>query len=267
MNSYVVYKHTNKINKKVYIGITKYGDNPNYRWKNGMGYQANKKFFSDIIKFGWDNFSHEILESNLNEVQALTKERFYIEKYDCVNNGYNNSYGGNVLSEAGRESIQKALTGLKRNRISIEKQMKTKHERYGSGRGKNFLGSQAKKVKCNETGDIFASIQEAIRWCGSSKVGECCLGKRKHAGIHPLTGQQLSWSYANANSKITISCEEQLKPKKTIKKIQCIETKKIYNNATEASKETGVACCNILRVCQGKRKSAGKLHWQYYEEE
>jgi hypothetical protein len=58
MNTYIVYKHTNLINNKVYIGITKYGDDPNRRWKNGMGYDYNKKFFSDIIKFGWDNFSH-----------------------------------------------------------------------------------------------------------------------------------------------------------------------------------------------------------------
>lgn len=48
--TYIVYKHTNKINNKIYIGITKYGDNPNIRWRNGMGYTSNKKFFSDILK-------------------------------------------------------------------------------------------------------------------------------------------------------------------------------------------------------------------------
>ena len=67
MNTYVVYKHTNKINKKVYIGITKNGDDPNKRWRNGMGYSYNQKFFTDILKYGWDNFTHEILEKDLNE--------------------------------------------------------------------------------------------------------------------------------------------------------------------------------------------------------
>ena len=90
-NTYVVYKHTNLINNKSYIGITKYGENPNYRWRNGMGYQENNEFFEDIIKYGWNNFSHEILESELNEIEAIQKEREYIKKYDCVNNGYNRS--------------------------------------------------------------------------------------------------------------------------------------------------------------------------------
>lgn len=263
MNSYIVYKHTNKINKKVYIGITKNGDDPNKRWRNGMGYEPNKKFFADIVKFGWDNFTHEILERNLNEVDALAKERYYIKKYDCVENGYNNAYGGSVPSEEGRAAIKRALTGLKRDRASIEKQLATRKKRYGSGRGEHYLGSQAKKVKCNETGDIFASIQEANRWCGTSKVGDCCQGKRAHAGTHPITGQQLSWSYATSDSKITINCEELLKPKKSIQRVQCIETKKIYESASEASRDTGVAVCNILRVCKGERKSAGKLHWRF----
>lgn len=261
MNTYIVYKHTNKINNKVYIGITKNSDNPNARWRNGFGYEKNKKFFTEIVQYGWDNFTHEILASELNELEALEQERFYIKKYNCVENGYNNSYGGNIPSEQGKQALTIALTGLKRDRKSIEKQMVTKHKRYGSGRGAHYLGTQAKKVKCNETGDVFASIQEANRWSNTSKVGECCKGNRVHAGTHPLTGQQLSWSYADVNSKITINCEMELKPRKTIQRVQCIETQKIYENASEASRDTGVAVCNILRVCRGERKSAGKLHW------
>lgn len=263
MNTYVVYKHTNKINKKVYIGITKNGDDPNKRWRNGIGYEQNKKFFIDIVKFGWDNFTHEILERNLNEVQALEKERYYIKKYNSVENGYNNSYGGNIPSEEGIIAIKKALTGLKRDKVSIEKQLATRKERYGSGRGEHYLGSQAKKVRCNETGDIFASIEEAKRWCGSSKVGECCRGLRAHAGKHPITGQQLSWSYADRNSLITINCEEPLKEKLIKHKIKCVETQKIYENASEAFRDTGIAACNITRVCKGERKTAGNFHWVF----
>lgn len=266
METYIVYKHTNLINHKVYIGITKYGDDPNRRWKNGMGYDYNKKFFTDIVKFGWDNFSHEILESNLNEVDAIAKERYYIEKYNSVQNGYNQIYGGNIPTKEGREAIRKALTGLKRKRKSIEKQMETKQQRYGSGRGVNYLASNAKKVKCNETGDIFASIAEANRWANTCKVGECCNGHRAHAGIHPITKQQLSWSFADPNAKISISCEQDRENKKSVKKIICIETNKIYESASEASRDTGVATCNILRVCRGERKSAGKLHWKFKEE-
>ena len=60
-NNYIVYKHSNLINGKNYIGITCHGENPNLRWRNGYGYKNNDIFFSDIIKYGWDNFSHEII--------------------------------------------------------------------------------------------------------------------------------------------------------------------------------------------------------------
>lgn len=267
MDLYIVYKHINKINGKIYIGITKYQDNPNKRWRNGFGYCQNQKFFYDIVKFGWDNFDHIVLERNLSEIDALIKERDYIKYYNSVNEGYNNASSGTMPSPEGKEKIKKALTGLKRNQASIDKQLQTKKDRYGSGRGEKYLGSQAKKVKCNETNDVFASIQEACRWCNSSKVGNCCRGERAHAGTHPITGQKLSWSYVDSNSKITINCEENLKPKKNIQKVQCVETKKIYNNATEAYKDTGIATCNILRVCKGERKTAGKMHWIFIKEE
>lgn len=267
-NNYVVYKHTNKINGKIYIGITKHGDNPNKRWRNGLGYEENRIFFPEIVQYGWDNFLHEILDSNLTEQEAVQKEKEYIKFYDSANGfNYNLASSSGVITQEGIESIVKALTGIKRNPESIKKQMETKEKRYGSGRGINYYGSQAKKVRCNETGDIFVNIAEACRWCGSQKVSQCCRGERQHAGTHPITGEQLSWSYANENDEITIHCEEDIRPKKIIPQIQCVETGKIYNTATEAFKDTGVVACNILRVCRGQRKTAGNKHWKFIQEE
>ena len=59
----------------------------------------------------------------------------------------------------------------------------------------------------------------------------------------------------------------------TSKKVMCVETKKIYNSISEASRETHIALSNISRVCNGERRSAGKdlitgqkLTWKFYDE-
>ena len=53
-NTYCVYKHVSKISGATYIGITKYGDNPNKRWLNGRGYKWLKysHFYNSILKHG-----------------------------------------------------------------------------------------------------------------------------------------------------------------------------------------------------------------------
>lgn len=56
-NNWCVYMHTNNINGKRYIGISQ---NPKRRWKNGNGYKT-QLFGKAINKYGWDNFTHEIL--------------------------------------------------------------------------------------------------------------------------------------------------------------------------------------------------------------
>ena len=65
--------HKNKINGKMYIGIT--SRTPEARWgNNGSQYTKAKNpcFYNAIQKYGWDNFEHIILEEkipqkNLNE--------------------------------------------------------------------------------------------------------------------------------------------------------------------------------------------------------
>ena len=55
--SFLVYKHTNKENGKVYIGIT--SQEPKRRWQNGAGYYGTY-FYYAIQKYGWDGFEHDI---------------------------------------------------------------------------------------------------------------------------------------------------------------------------------------------------------------
>ena len=71
---YTVYQHKNKINGKVYIGITM--QEPEKRWGvNGRNYKSSPHFYSAIQKYGWDNFEHNILFTNLTKEEACLKEQ------------------------------------------------------------------------------------------------------------------------------------------------------------------------------------------------
>lgn len=101
MNDYCVYMHKNKINGKIYIGIT---NDPKRRWKNGGieykphdGRITERPFWNAICKYGFDNFEHIIIENNLTKEEAFEKEKYYISKYKSRerNIGYNIACGGN----------------------------------------------------------------------------------------------------------------------------------------------------------------------------
>ena len=244
MNNYYVYMHKNLFNNKIYIGITK--KKPEYRWNNGNGYKKNKEFFEDIILYGWKNFEHIILFSNLTKEEANKKEIELIKQYDTRNpeKGYNKSEGGETEPGDFTKMIEWQRT----------------HKKFGEE------NCHSKKVKCINTGDIFGSIMEAERWSNSSKVGEVCRGNRLYAGTHPITKEKLKWAFADENEKVTIECHINKREQNKIKKIKCITTGEIFENGKDAERKTGICVCNILRVCRGERKTAGKMKWKYYEE-
>mgnify|MGYP002514545584 CR=1 FL=1 len=79
MKNFCVYIHTFP-NKKVYIGIT--CQKPKWRWQNGNGYKFNVKLSNAIKKYGWNNISHDIIFSGLNEKEAKQKEVYLISKFN-----------------------------------------------------------------------------------------------------------------------------------------------------------------------------------------
>ena len=107
--NYKVYCHTNRINGKKYIGITK--NSLQKRWRDGQGYKGSTKFYYAILKYGWENFDHELLYENLTEKQAKDKEVELIKKLDTQKNGYNTSSGGDEVYDHSIPIIQYDLEG------------------------------------------------------------------------------------------------------------------------------------------------------------
>lgn len=91
---FVVYIHTSPSNKS-YVGIT--SQSVVQRWGcDGQGYKDNAHFWAAIQKYGWDNFTHEILYENLTLEQACEIECKLIADMDLMNPefGYNHTSGG-----------------------------------------------------------------------------------------------------------------------------------------------------------------------------
>lgn len=95
MNTYSVYCHTHKATGKRYIGMT---HDIQRRWRsNGVEYKHEHCAIGEaIIEYGWDAFSHEVLETDLTEEEACAREKYYIDLYDTRNpsRGYNVAEGG-----------------------------------------------------------------------------------------------------------------------------------------------------------------------------
>lgn len=182
--NYTVYKHTCP-NGRIYIGITRM--KPEMRWVGGMGYQRNKRFFASIVKFGWDNIKHEILEQNLTYAEAKAKETMYIKKFNSndENFGYNVSLGtgkkGCKLSLEARERLRAAQTGRK---ATEEARLHMRLSHLGKI-GKDCHNS--KKVYQYDLDGNFIkewdSQSDAARFynCSSSHISSCTRGQKEKA--------------------------------------------------------------------------------------
>lgn len=93
-DNYCVYYHKNRLNNKLYIGISK---DVKKRWSaNGGQYKYSKVFYRAIKKYGWNNFDHVILIDNISKDIACVIESELIKKYKTQDKefGYNLANGG-----------------------------------------------------------------------------------------------------------------------------------------------------------------------------
>jgi len=85
-----IYKVTNKINGKVYIGQSV---DIGKRWSQHMTAKDDIYFHKAIQKYGVENFEWEVIEQ-CKKKDLDEREIYWIEYYDSFNKGYNCTKGG-----------------------------------------------------------------------------------------------------------------------------------------------------------------------------
>lgn len=235
-----LYKHTSP-SGKVYIGIAK---NVKHRWRgNGTGYRGSTRIWYAIQKYGWNNFTHEILAENLTREEASELEKKTIAQYKSTDPryGYNLTHGGydGTLCEASRQKLSHSLMG---HPVSEEV--------------KSILRKcHIKPIICLDTGEIYDSAADAARTLNicPTQINRCTLGKSK-------TANGLRFAKLSDYQNNTIPTFDE-KPKG--KKIVCIETGEIFASQTDAAKKYNTSSQSISHACTGKVETSCGLHWAF----
>ena len=96
----LIYKITNQVNGKCYIGQTI--KTAEERWKEHRQHafgthpnDQNKALYRAIRKYGLDNFTFEVVQDNIQTHEQLDKaEIYWIDFYNSFVHGYNATFGG-----------------------------------------------------------------------------------------------------------------------------------------------------------------------------
>jgi group I intron endonuclease len=171
MKIYSIYKATNKVNGKSYIGFDSNWPNRTYGHKReSLKCNSNYKFHRAIRKYGWKAFEWEVICQSLDGKYLLnTMEGYFIQYYDTFENGYNMTLGGDgTLGHIVSEDHKKKLS-LRIGPLNPAFGIRWKHKKETLAR---ISASKIGKNHTNETKEKLASIN-AKSWIIIDPDGNC----------------------------------------------------------------------------------------------
>lgn len=202
-----IYKITNNINDKIYIGQTNYilSERLHQHYLDSKKqHRKNRPLYQAINKYGIENFSIELIEETDN---PLEREIYWIEYYGSFKNGYNATMGGNgkryldydlIISTYNQlQNINKVAKILNVDQGSIS----TILNMYNINiiHGGEVTKRQSSKIvamidkNTNQIIKVFSSHMDAARWLITNnkssdkdikiagRIGSVVKGKRKTA--------------------------------------------------------------------------------------
>lgn len=253
-----IYKITNIVNGKCYIGVTT-KENPNERWSNhksAIRYDCGCPFLQKAVKkYGEESFKFEVLIICFDE-DVFKFENEYIIKYNTMSpNGYNVAVGGlrgpTFLGKHHSEETKKIL----REKTKARSEKPEARER-----------ASRVAIEFNKTHNIGELLRKSEKWQKALAEGRVEGHCKTEEGKKKIS-DGLKRYYKNNTVDMTnqINAVKKANSKKVIQ--YSIDGKMItsFDSMTIAESKTGVTRRNIQNNISGRSKTAGGFIWKHTE--
>lgn len=276
-----IYKITNLVNNKIYIGQTVNSINHrfNQHINSAIHFKGCPYLGKAIRKYGSENFKIDVIEDNISTNALNDREKYWIKYYKSNNTdfGYNLTRGGNLTCVAMSEEDENLINQLwdsgktvgyiaeitlhsvnaidrvlsKNSNYSISESLKRGSAKAISVCQYDLLGTFIKKY------NTLTEAAIAVNGCYQG-IGQACINKKTAYGYW--------WRYENElppNKADYLNCKHVQKPIIQVDLNEEIIYQR-FENATDAAKYCGKKdCSSILSCCKGKRKSAYGFRWKF----
>ena len=153
-----IYKITNIQNNKVYIGqtIRPVQERFNRHLNDALHNVIDTHFARAIRKYGKDSFSWEVIDTANTQEELTIKERYWIQYYNSVKEGYNETdaiskCGGNTYQSKTEKEMEAIKEKIRQTKIGIKNPMAKRIKRT------NIITGEI---------DIFDTVISCAQACG-----------------------------------------------------------------------------------------------------
>lgn len=300
-----IYKITNIINNKIYIGLTTQTIKERWRQHVSSAYSKKSKSYNEVFKkairkYGENSFRLEEIDNASTLEELKEKEKYWITYYDCCYTnggiGYNGTEGGDSPTHPGVEVYHiDILTG---EIIETFQTIKDAEQKYGRGIQEIISGTIQRGEKPIHSGTTWIKAIDYEKLNSNNLKNKfkvfCQLdkqGKLINLWLHQedaaqevkcstgnigscLIGQRLSaggyqWCYykdlINFLNEPYINTNHTSRMKKVYQYDKNYNLINIFKSATEAAQKTNTPISKISAVCNNHRKTANGYIWSYIE--
>lgn len=257
----IIYRVTNLINSKIYIGqtVTSMTTRKNGHLSNARKNVLDIPFHRAIRKYGEESFVWEIIDVAWNKEDLNKKEKYWIATYDSTNKskGYNATIGGDAFGGKGEDNFWFGKERTEENKAKISKTLKETRRKKGSPRNIPI-------VQLSINGEFVAEYKNTIETEFNKKaINACCRGRQ-------VSCSGYLWLYKdNYNDEFVKSLVERYQDRKggADKSVVSLDLNGIfvkeYKSIEDAVSEVGGFGSNITACCRGRQKTYKGYMWVY----
>lgn len=275
----IIYKATNNINGKIYVGQTTLSLEERKKYHKISSKTQDTYFYRAIRKYGWENFSWEIIDETAKTEDELDMlEEHYIALFDCFDNkevGYNCQSGGKRfrITEEERKNRSERAKGSKNPMYQKYPHKGKKFSQEHKDRiSKSLIGREhpttkggnnpsAKKIINITTNTIYDCIRDANKALG--------LKEKSHSIQDSIKNNTLCCNckfdfydetkdYSKENTEFN--------PSNKSRKRIIDDEGNIYTSIAKAAEAYGCSRKVVREVCNGLREDYNGKIWKHYIE-